>query len=196
MIHHDSKLKIILKLIFFSNKKLYLYIHYFSTWITNSTYSHIKTKRVYRYMLYTRYMKHRHLLTHRNRTVEHTSLLTHPSVSYKEYARRELRRAITHTLKEYELRIMLFSNCFKIVDRKPKRPILDVVKCETKLPLSGAVEQKNSMQTMASKKERSDHMFINLGFASADHYMWSETFLILLPLCRNILKSNPKPLWN
>ena len=30
------------------------------------------------------------------------------------------------------------------------------------------------------KKKASDHMFINLGFASADNYMWSETFLILL----------------
>ena len=58
---------------------------------------------------------------------------------------------------------------------------------ETKLPLSGAVELKNSIQTMASKKESLRHMFVNLGFASADNYMWSETFLILLALCRNIV---------
>ena len=30
-------------------------------------------------------------------------------------------------------------------------------------------------------------MFGNLGFASADNYMWSETFLILLAMGRNIL---------
>ena len=30
-------------------------------------------------------------------------------------------------------------------------------------------------------------MFVNLGFASADNYMWSETFLILLAMGRNIL---------
>ena len=37
------------------------------------------------------------------------------------------------------------------------------------------------------KKKASDHMFVNLSFASADNYMWSETFLILQTLCRNIL---------
>ena len=37
------------------------------------------------------------------------------------------------------------------------------------------------------KKKASDHMFVNLGFASADNYMWSETFLILLAMSRNIL---------
>ena len=30
-------------------------------------------------------------------------------------------------------------------------------------------------------------MFVNLGFASADNYMRSETFLILLAMGRNIL---------
>ena len=30
-------------------------------------------------------------------------------------------------------------------------------------------------------------MFFNLGFASADNYMWSVTFLILLAMGRNIL---------
>ena len=30
-------------------------------------------------------------------------------------------------------------------------------------------------------------MFVNLGFASADNYMWSETFLILLAMGRNKL---------
>ena len=30
-------------------------------------------------------------------------------------------------------------------------------------------------------------MFVNLGFTSADNYVLSETFLILLALCRNIL---------
>ena len=37
------------------------------------------------------------------------------------------------------------------------------------------------------KQKASDHMFVNLGFASADNYMWSETFLILLAMGRNIL---------
>ena len=37
------------------------------------------------------------------------------------------------------------------------------------------------------KKKASDHMFINLSFTSADNYMWSETLIILLALCRNIL---------
>ena len=37
------------------------------------------------------------------------------------------------------------------------------------------------------KKKASDHMLVNLGFASADNYMLSETFLILLALCLNIL---------
>ena len=32
------------------------------------------------------------------------------------------------------------------------------------------------------KQKASDHMFVNLGFASADNYMWSETFLILLAM--------------
>ena len=51
---------------------------------------------------------------------------------------------------------------------------------ETKLPLSGTVEQKNSIQTMASKKESlRSHVIVSRGEA--------ETFLILLALCRNIL---------
>ena len=37
------------------------------------------------------------------------------------------------------------------------------------------------------KKKASDHMFVNLGFALADNYMSSETFLILLTMGRNIL---------
>ena len=40
------------------------------------------------------------------------------------------------------------------------------------------------------KQKASNHMFVNLGFASANNYMWSETFLILLALCRNILFCN------
>ena len=42
---------------------------------------------------------------------------------------------------------------------------------ETKLPLSGTTEQKNSIQTMASKKESLRSHVCNLGFASADNYM-------------------------
>lgn len=40
------------------------------------------------------------------------------------------------------------------------------------LPLESAVEQ-----SLVNKKS-SDHMFTILGFASADSYMWSETFLV------------------
>ena len=36
-------------------------------------------------------------------------------------------------------------------------------------------------------------MFVNLGFSSADNYMWSETFLILLAMGRNILISALRP---
>ena len=55
---------------------------------------------------------------------------------------------------------------------------------ETKLLLSGAVEQKNSRQTLASKKESlRSHVIVGRGEAE-------ETFLILLAMSRNILFPN------
>ena len=42
---------------------------------------------------------------------------------------------------------------------------------ETMFSLSGAVEQKNSIHSLAVKKKASDHILLNLGFASADNYM-------------------------
>ena len=61
------------------------------------------------------------------------------------------------------------------------------VKCVYFGELSAGVWCKIVYRPWPVSKKASDHMFVNLGFASADNYMWSETFRILLAICRNIL---------